>query len=384
MASGLTLLAIDVAFGLDPEPLPFPIYEACRINGPITVDGQLDEPAWRETSLGWGLSHSFEPNVLCPDPTLFRIGFDDRNFYVSLACYKRDVQDDIPEHVWKPRETDLMDLQARPRHARMRGVVPPVNTADVLIGHEGRTVILHFAPPDAPTAKVHDALGERAVDIKLEAAYSGGPDDALWIAECRVTWEQLGFDPPAPGHNWALNLYRDIRFFSNFSFISWMRQWDKAEYSRYDMLDRFGRIIFHDQPDAEAMERLAVATADKRGSVRAFTPEMLIIAEPGKPVVRQRYADRLKSLREYAREIGRDRGRIGSDLPYHPYFTEKKPRPHLAPASAKLNRLRQAVGEEPAWDDPAASVARISHALSEAREGLYTYKKERLYRGLPE
>ncbi len=383
-AIGVSLLSCLPARALDPEPLPFPVYVACRITGDITIDGKLSEAAWRETSLGWGMSHSIEPNTLCPDPTLFRIGYDDEWVYLSLAAYKRRVQDDIPEHVWKPRETDIMDMQAVPRHNRMRGIIPPTNTADVLISREGRTVTLHFEPPKTPTAKVHDSLGERGLDLELTHAYVGSLDDALWTVEVRVGWDALGFPAPGSGDDWALNLYRDIRFFSNWSFISWMRRWAKAEYSRYNMVDRFGRIIFQNKPDLGAIEKEARRIAAGRGPVRVFTPDAYVRVDTGGRVVRQWYADRLRQMLKYAGEIFRDRTRIGNDLPYHPFFTERKPREHLAKAQQKLGWLHDAMTGPVAWDDPASGVARIAHAIPKAREGLYTYKKERLYRGLPE
>jgi hypothetical protein len=384
MAIVLSGVLSPSARALDPEPLPFPVYLAGRIEAPITVDGELNEASWRLTSLGWGLSHSIEPNVLCPDPTLFRIGCDGEHVCLSLACYQREAQDDLPEELWKPRETDIMDLQAVPRYSRMRGVAPPVNTADVLISHDGRTVTLHFAPPEVPTVKVHDALGERDLPVELEYAYGGDPKKALWTAEVRATWAELGFEPPASGDEWALNVYRDIRFFSNWSFIAWMRRWDKAEYSRYDMVDRFGRIFLLDESAYEAVSSRIGEIAGRRGPVRVFAPDRLVLLEPGEDVVVQRYSERLDQLRRYSEEIFRDRRRIGNDLPYYPFYPEKKPREHLIAAAQKLNRLRVAMSEAPAWDDPASLVARIAHALPEARQGLYAYKKERLYRGLPE
>jgi hypothetical protein len=388
------------------SPLPFPVYVASRICGAITIDGKLLEPAWRETALGWGLSHSLEPNVLCPDPTLFRIGYDDTGLLIALACYKRDVQEDLPDHVWKPQESSIMDTQAVPRHARERGVEPPVNTAQVLLSRKGRTVTLTFAPPRPPAASVHDALGAREMKFDIEHASQGGPNDALWTAEARVTWKQLGFDAPAAGDDWALNVYRDIRFFSNWSFIAWMRDWNKAEYSRYDMTERFGRLIFagaeqkkgsgpicRNGPEGAShkldltpfsVETFAKQLAARRGPVRVFTTDALALVHADGAVVRERYADRVNVLRAYAEGLRRERGRIGNDLPYYPFFGEKKPGAHLEIASRKLGRLYRALSEAPLFDDPACTVARISHAIPEAREGLYIYKKERLYRGLPE
>ncbi len=295
------------------------------------------------------------------------------------------MQEDLPDHVWKPREMELIDTQAMPRHARERGVEPPVNIAQVLLSRDGRTVTLVFAPPRAPAVRVHDALGERDVPIEMEHAYAGGPDDRCWTVEARVAWRHLGFEPPRSGDDWALNVYRDIRFFSNWSFIAWMRDWGKAEYSRFDLTERFGRIWFAEAtPAVDAVERRAAALALRHGPVRVFTPNALLLVEPGGAVVRQRYAERAAILRAYAEGLRRERQRIGNDLPYHPFFSEKKPREHLAVAGRKLARLYEAMNERPLLDDPASTVARISHAIPEARDGLYTYKKERLYRGLPE
>lgn len=376
------------------EPLPVPIYVSSPITGQVAIDGRLVEPAWRETALGWGLSHGMEPNVLCPDATLFRIGWNDDGLLIALACYKREVQDDLPAHVWRPREPEIIDTQAIPRHARERGVSPPVNTADVLISRQGRTITLSFAPPltdpaqsvkgppAAPTASIHDAVGERPLDLKIEHAYQGGPNDGLWTVEARVTWRQLGFDRPADGDDWALNVYRDIRFFSNWAFIAWMRDWSKAEYSRYDLVERFGRIIFTRELSGATVEKVAAETAARRGPVRVFTRDALLLVDPAGAVVRQRYGEQAEILKAYAGGILRQRQRIGNDLPYHPFFTETKPREHLTVASRQLARLTWALKETPLWDDPACTVALISHAIPEAREGLYAYKKERLYRGL--
>lgn len=382
------------ADGPQAAPLPFPIYVASRIDGAIQIDGQLTEPAWRQTALGWGLSHGMEPNILCPDATLFRIGWNNENLLISLACYKREIQDDLPDNIWKPQEPEIIDTQAIPRHARERGVAQPVNTADVLISHRGRTVTLSFAPPSTdpaqsvkgppapPTASVHDSVGSRPLDVKIEHAYQGGPNDGLWTVEARVSWEQLGFDQPAVGQDWALNVYRDIRFFSNWAFIAWMRDWGKAEYSRYDLVERFGRMLFVAGQADNAVDKLIKETVPRRGPVRVFTADAFLLAEPDGQIVRQRYGERSEVLKAYAEGIMQQRGRIGNDLPYHPFFTEKKPREHLALAARQLARLTWAMKEKPPWDDPACTVALISHAIPEAREGLSAYKKERLYRGL--
>ncbi|MGQ9649784.1 MAG: hypothetical protein ACUVXJ_06725 [Phycisphaerae bacterium] len=363
-------------------PLPFPIYVASKIDGTIEVDGRLSEPTWRQTALGWGLSHGMEPNILCPDATLFRIGWNNQALLISLACYKRDIQDDLPENIWKPQEPEIIDTQAVPRHDRERGVVPPVNTADVLISRDGRTVTISFAPPAPPSASVHDSVGSRPLDLKIEHAYQGGSNDGLWTVEARVTWQQLGFEPPTAGEDWALNIYRDIRFFSNWAFIAWMRDWGKAEYSRYDLVERFGRVLFVAGKTDDAIDKIIKETLPRRGPVRVFATDALVLAEPNGQIVRQRYGEQVEVLKAYAEGIHRQRSRISNDLPYHPFFTEKKPREHLALASRRLARLTWAVNEKPLWDDLACTVALISHAIPEAREGLSAYKKERLYRGL--
>ncbi len=364
------------------RPLGYPIYLVMPTEGEVVIDGKLDDPAWRGLTLGWGMSHALEPNVLCPDPTLFRMGWSPRSLYLSLTCHKRNAQDDPPQHLWHPREPELMDTQAIERHARERGVVPPVNTADVLISTGGRTVTLTFSPPEAPRASVHDAVGDRPLNVKLEYAYASGP---VWTVEARVDWDQLGFGPPKPGDDWALNVYRDIRFFSNWAFIGWMRQWEKAEYSRYDLTERFGRMLFVGRgADPGASEAPARAYAARRGALRIFEPDALLIVEPNATDVTQRYAETVVHLRAYGESLLRERSRMGNDLPYHPFYPQTRPSEQLNVAVRQLTSLREALSASVMEPDPAMAVALIAHAIPEAREALYTYRKERLYRGLPE
>ncbi|MBN1419231.1 MAG: hypothetical protein JXP34_10670 [Planctomycetes bacterium] len=373
------------------HPLPFPVYVASPIDGPIAIDGRLEEPAWRSTALGWGLTHALEPNLLCPDPTLFRIGYDAEGLWIALACWKRPIQDDLPPEVWRPRESELIDIQALPRHARMRGVSPPVNTAEVLLGRGGRIVRIIFAPPSPLAAKVEDAVGERGLPLAAAHAYRGGPDDALWTAEARIPWAAMGWDPPASGEDWALNVYRDIRFFSNWAFVGWMRARAKVEASRYDITDRFGRIIFakaegEEDPDRTEASALAAAReiAAARGPVRLFLRDALFIVTAEGAPVRQRYAQRARALEAYGRSLLRTRTRLGNDLPYAPFYPQEKPGPHLEVAARRIAGLERALGDPVPWDDPAARTARIAHALPEAREGIFAFRQERLLRGLPE
>lgn len=372
--------------GTPTEPLPFPVYVASQLEQPIAIDGKLDEPAWRRTALGWGMSHALEPNLLCPDPTLFRIAWDVERLYFSLACYQREKPEPLPDHLWRPKETELLDIQVKERHARERGDAAPINTTTLLLSHEGRTATFVLEPGKPPKVSIHDSVGDRKLDLAVEHAYSGTGDDPLWTIEAQVSWKDLGFAAPAPDQAWTLNVYREIRYLSNWSFIAWMRDWNKAEYSRYDLTERFGRIVFAGpRPDVAAITASAKELAKQRGPVQVFTVEALLLVEADGDVVTQRYADRLKELRAFTEGIRRERSRIANDLPYYPFFSEKKPREHLSIANKQLGNLYNAAAEkDPAWGDPAVTVARIAHAIAEARQGLYAYRKERLYRGLPE
>ena len=86
-----------------------------------------------------------------------------------------------------------MDMQATPRYARMRGVVPPTNTVTVLISRSGRTVTLHFEPPKPPVVKVHDSLGERDIAVELKRQ-----DAVRFVAKHwpRETVDWVFMDPP--------------------------------------------------------------------------------------------------------------------------------------------------------------------------------------------
>lgn len=65
-----------------------------KANGPITIDGVLDEPAWQEADVGhdWFLNYPVD-TARTPFQTEARLTFSDRFFYVSFVCYDDSTKD---------------------------------------------------------------------------------------------------------------------------------------------------------------------------------------------------------------------------------------------------------------------------------------------------
>ncbi|MEQ9104451.1 MAG: hypothetical protein RIE53_07105 [Rhodothermales bacterium] len=66
------------------SPLPIRIE---RVEGPITLDGRVTEPAWDAlTPLPW---YVYDPSYGAPSTqnTEFRVGFDDDFLYFSCRCF---------------------------------------------------------------------------------------------------------------------------------------------------------------------------------------------------------------------------------------------------------------------------------------------------------
>lgn len=70
-------------------PAP-PVYRCCRLTGPLTVDGSLDEPCWQHAA--WlGPFVDMEHGTPTEYDTCVAFLWDDRAFYVGFRCQEPDV-----------------------------------------------------------------------------------------------------------------------------------------------------------------------------------------------------------------------------------------------------------------------------------------------------
>jgi hypothetical protein len=169
--------------------------EARRADGPIRLDGVLDEPAWQTAPVAGELMqsgpHPGEPAQL---PTTFRVLFDDQALYVGVR-----LVDPEPATIEAPlgrrddeNASDWCFVEIDSRRDRRTGFSLGVNPA----GTQVDGVWFDDVGYDA----TWNAVWEAATRV----------DGGGWTAEFRIPFSVLAFQPPVDGEpmRWGINIYR--------------------------------------------------------------------------------------------------------------------------------------------------------------------------------
>jgi hypothetical protein len=188
LCAGLAAPAASAPAGADH------VARAERASGTISLDGRLDEPAWRAAPVAAGFRQR-DPDQGQPatEPTELRLLFDDHALYVGAR-----LADGEPGAIARqlsrrdaPAEADTFTLYLDPHRDRRTGVVLQVSAAGV----------------QRDAAIYDDNFEDDTWDAVWESAV--GVDDGGWSVEMRVPFSQLRF-PTTPGHAWGVNARRVV------------------------------------------------------------------------------------------------------------------------------------------------------------------------------
>ena len=196
------------------EPFVIP-----KLNGPITLDGKVDEPAWEAIeplplTLHWP---SFGESVSL-DKTKIRIAHDDEYLYVSCVCY--EDPDNVVTATNKRDEMNLsisnvsiiLDTFHDSENALWFAVTPTGSRADAAISNDGNS-----------TSMAWDTIWEAKSVIT----------DFGWTAEMRIPFSSIRFESRDgrvkmgliafryKAHNSTLHLYPAIP--PDWGFNSWRK-----------------------------------------------------------------------------------------------------------------------------------------------------------------
>jgi len=171
---------------------------AARRDGPIAVDGHLDEPAWARAAASDDFVQSYPtPNAPAQDPTRVRVLYDDEALYVGVRMFDAHP-DSIAAHLARRDPTGIY-----------------TDWAHVIIDsyHDRRTA---FAFSVNPLGVKRDALeyNDNSEDANWDAVWeaSASIDSAGWTAEFRIPFSQLRFDEVPAGEErvWGFEVFRDV------------------------------------------------------------------------------------------------------------------------------------------------------------------------------
>lgn len=208
----LALVSAEAAPGKaelpDPKSLPAPKSVVVpRIKTPITIDGNLDEPAWSKAArLGpFSKNDGSGPER---ERTELRIAYDDTALYLGWTCTDSDIQatftnrdsmfweEEVVECFITPKALDhYFELQWNP----LGGVFDAIITNHL----DEWGISKSFQGDWSFTAKNM----KHAVKVKGTVSDSSDKDE-FWQVEVKVPFADLELPAPKPGDTWRANFYR--------------------------------------------------------------------------------------------------------------------------------------------------------------------------------
>ncbi len=167
---------------------------AVRREGPIEVDGRMDEEAWRTAPVVSGFIAG-EPTEGLParDETEVRLLFDDEAVYVGVRMHDADPASIGRQLTRRDEESDSYDfveVAFDPNLDRRTAYAFRLTAAGVQVDR--------YRYDDIEVDGAWEAVWEGATHI----------DDEGWTAEFRIPLSQLRYDPSPGPQSWGLNITR--------------------------------------------------------------------------------------------------------------------------------------------------------------------------------
>lgn len=187
------------AYPVDPLSIPRPVAQAVRVEAPPTIDGRLDDEAWRAarpTSETW-IQVTPEPGWPASEHTEVSFVYDATTLYVGAVLHDSD-----PATLVVPGLNQDFDTQS----SDMFGVA-----VDTYLDHQNGFVFA--ANPGGAIWDAQTFNDQRDVIPAWEGIFDvrTSVTDSAWVVEMAIPFATLRFNPVVGEQVWGLNLFRRIR-----------------------------------------------------------------------------------------------------------------------------------------------------------------------------
>ena len=182
-----------------------PRYDIYRAPAPITIDGKLDEPAWRQAP-AVGDFHFNWWKEGTKEATVAKLLWDDDNLYVSFYCHDKNISADVVKRHGPVSRDDSVEAFISPNTDKIRNYY----------GFEINVIgtMLNFIRADW----YKGSFNTEPEGVRYRTSFHGlpvkndSPDDDHWILELAIPFSNFAKDaphtPPRDGDTWRLNLNR--------------------------------------------------------------------------------------------------------------------------------------------------------------------------------
>ena len=186
-------------YPVDPLTVPRPVIHATRIDGPITIDGRLNDPAWADASPDTRTWIQTIPDLGMPasQETVLRIVYDDQNLYIGAVLYDEDTGSlTVPglEQDFDTPNSDIFGVAIDTYLDRQNGFLWAVNPGGALWDAQAFNDQRDLSP-----------AWEGIVDVRTSV------NDSTWVVEMAIPFATLRFNPVVGDQVWGINFSRRIR-----------------------------------------------------------------------------------------------------------------------------------------------------------------------------
>jgi len=210
---------------IDPESAPRPTLTAVRADGPITVDGLLNEAAWENAVPATDFVQSTpETGFPASEPTEVRILYGDDRLYIGAMLFDSDpdaiIAQQMVQDFYSPNE-DVFGF-----------------SLDTFLDRRNAYYIMINATGAIRDAQAYDNSRTSNTEwegiMRVETAIL---EDG-WSVEMEIPFSTLRFDPSRPAQEWGLNFVRRIRRRNEDSLWA-----PVARRTRVHKMDEAGRLV---------------------------------------------------------------------------------------------------------------------------------------------
>ena len=182
---------------------PVPRYEVKRTTAAITVDGKLDDAAWKSAAT-IVFQFPWDQQTGAKQKTLARLLWDSDYLYIGYDCEDADVVAFYQERDDPTYKDDAVELFINPDPTQNFYYGMEMNARATLYDY-------FYAWPQLLIARVNFEGVKLATHIRGTLNQTGDKDDG-WSLEVAIPWKnfsELGKTlPPTPGSVWRANLNR--------------------------------------------------------------------------------------------------------------------------------------------------------------------------------
>lgn len=234
----LPLLALALSGCASFRKPPLPEYTICRTAGPITVDGQLDEPSWL-AAVEVGPFHFPWWEEGQKEQTIVKLLWDEENLYLAYFCLDRHISAIVTERDAPVFNDDTIEAFIAPDPDDVKRYI------NFEINCRGTCM---DSRPGTPNRRAWNAEGLKCIGRIHGTLNHDADTDLCWTMEVKIPLKS--FDcyakriPPEPGDMWRMGLNR-CGGETNAQFSQWSNSATKKP--NFHVPPRFGTVRFSDR-----------------------------------------------------------------------------------------------------------------------------------------